>query len=71
MEEISDRYSRLPDGRVLDTEPESDGKPALVFDPRDPSLGWVVFEGLVGQVNDSIPSTEAEAAEFTAAWNLH
>ena len=60
---VSLRFSRLPDGRILDFAPMDKGKPALVFDERAPDGGWAVFEGTFGDAWRAVPlSVEEEQA---------
>ena len=60
------RFSRLEDGRVLDTSPMAYGKVPLVFNPASPADGWTVFDGKVGDVIEAKPLTDEEAASFTS-----
>lgn len=56
----SDRFSKLPDGRVLDDSPMKDGGSPVVFDGKT----WSVFKGTVGQFADSKPLSEEEETSF-------
>lgn len=58
-----DDFSRLADGRVLDSRPMDDGSWPLVFNPR---RGWETFEGTLGEITDSKPITEEEAKALTS-----
>ncbi len=62
MADDSSRYSILPDGRVLDSEPLNEGKGLLVFDTARRS--WVPSGATVGEWRDSKPLTAAEAAAW-------
>lgn len=57
------RFSKLPDGRVLDSEPMKAGDPLLVFDKT--SRKWVEFEGTLGDWRHSIAITAADVARLT------
>lgn len=60
------RYSTLPDGRVLDSEPMSEGKGILVFDKG----AWVPAGITLGEWRDSKPLTAEEAAALTGLETL-
>jgi hypothetical protein len=47
-----DRFSKLPDGRVLDDAPIADDKDILVFDKA--SGKWVNFSGTLGEWRQAI-----------------
>lgn len=50
------RYSQLPDGRLLDSEPMEKGQGILVFS----SGKWVPFEGTLGEWRHSKALTASE-----------
>ena len=58
----NDRYSFTRDYRLIDTAPNEFGESTLEFDVA--SGKWLTFDGLCGQVNDSIPVTSEEAQEY-------
>lgn len=60
MVKYSDRFSKLPDGRVLDDAPMADGKPPVVWDGKS----WTVFEGTVGSFGNSKPLSDEEVLVF-------
>ena len=60
MSILSLRFSKLPDGRLIDEGPMKEGGPALVFDPRTPGLGWLVFDGTFSDLLEASPLTEVE-----------
>jgi hypothetical protein len=59
--EISDRYSELEDGRILDCKPMKEGDFPLVS-ARDGK--WKTFEGTLGDIFDSVPFTEEEIEDL-------
>ena len=63
MGESTSRYSRLADGRVLDSAPMDAGKPPSIFD----NGVWIPFAGTLGEWRDSIPLTDAEASALTVS----
>jgi hypothetical protein len=62
MGESTSRYSRLPDGRVLDCSPMHKGESVLVFEDG----AWVTFKGTVGEWRHSKPLTASDAAILTS-----
>ena len=64
MSILSLRFSKLPDGRLIDEGPMEDGGPALVFDPRTPGLGWLVFDGTFADLTEAAPLTVEEEREL-------
>lgn len=61
VEKRDSRFSRLPDGRVLDSAPMAKGENILVFVKG----AWVTFTGTLGEWRGSKPLTDAEAADLT------
>ena len=61
---LSLRFSKLPDGRLIDEGPMEEGGPALVFDPRTPGLGWLVFDGTFSDLMEAAPLTMEEEQEL-------
>jgi hypothetical protein len=51
VERVSDRYSVLEDGRILDIQPMESGKWPLVLKNGK----WTEFEGTLGDVTHSRP----------------
>jgi len=52
MDEYSDRYSLLPDGRIIDQSPMSDGNLPLVLEGKN----WVPFyDGKVASIIEAQP----------------
>jgi hypothetical protein len=64
MQNPYDRFSKLPDGRVLDSEPMKAGDPLLVFDKTSDT--WMDFEGTLGEWRHSIAITAEEATRLTS-----
>jgi hypothetical protein len=62
----SQNLSQAYDGRILDTSPMADGNPALVFDPDEPELGWVEFEGTFGELGHSMPLSAEDVRKLIA-----
>ena len=57
------RYSITRNAVLVDTEPEGEGKNALIWDAQ--AKRWSESVGLTtGQINDSIPVREEEAVHF-------
>lgn len=56
------RYTFARDYRLLDFSPMENDKPALVFDRAHGQ--WVDFDGLFGELSDSIPVTAKEATRY-------
>lgn len=57
------RFSRLPDGRILDIRPWGEHKPAVVLNVDGT---WTPFNGTLGEIFDSKPSlTETEVRELS------
>jgi len=59
------RYSRLPDGRILDSAPMAKGDPILEFSKG----AWKPFKGTLGEWRHSKPLTDSEAAALTGSGN--
>jgi len=62
MGESTSRYSRLSDGRILDSDPMGKGKSPAVFE----NGMWIEFKGTVGEWRHSKPLTASEVAILTS-----